>query len=247
MQIDEFIKLTKTRRSIRQFPPESFPDEYIERILEAARFAQSGANAQPWEFIVVKDKAKRARIADLVMESHKILFDIERTRVEELRHPAYRGGERQGQDNVAFSDAPVFIVVCIDPRPVQATVIGAQYLPTEGAPYAHVLKNAANATQILTLATAACGLASQWVSVNCTIEARLKELLNVPVELAVHTIIPIGYPAYSPAPTYRRELEEIVHYEEYDQTKYRSGDDIYDFIVNLRERTKPSYPAQKNV
>jgi nitroreductase len=245
MEIDDFIKLTRTRRSIRRFKPDPFPDECIDKIIEAARFAQSGANAQPWEFIVVKNKEKRARIVDLVMESHKTLFDIEKTRLEELRHPAYRGGERQGQANVAFGEAPVLIVVCVDPRPVMATVIGAQYLPAEGAPYAHVLKNAANATQIMTLAAAACGLGSQWVSVISTIEARLKELLKVPVELAIHTIIPIGYPAYTPAPAYRREPEEITHHEEYDQAKYRSGDDIFAYLLSLRQKTRQSYPDHK--
>ena len=244
MQIDDFIELTRKRRTIRQFKPDPFPDEYIEKILDAARFAQSGANGQPWEFIVVKNKAKRDKIIQLVLESHKVLFDMERTRVAELRHPAYHGGKRQGQVNVTFGDAPVFIVVCGDPRPVQATVIGTHFLPNEGGPYAHFLKNIGNATQILTLAAAACGLATQWVSINCTIEARLKELLNVPVEIAIHTIIPIGYSAYTPAPAYRRELDEIVHYEEYDRTKYRSGEDIYNFILKLRKKTIPSYPSK---
>ena len=102
----------------------------------------------------------------------------------------------------------------------------------------------ANATQILTLAAAALGLGSQWVSVNCTIEPRLKDLLDMPVELAIHTIVPVGYPAYTPAPAYRRELKEILHWEKYDRSKYRSGDDIFNFILNLRKRTIPAYPGK---
>jgi hypothetical protein len=80
--------------------------------------------------------------------------------VEELRHPAYCG-DRRGIPVGTFLEAPVFIVICADPRAVQATILEAQYLPAEGGPYAHVLKNMANATQILTLAIAACGLGSQ--------------------------------------------------------------------------------------
>jgi len=243
MQIDEFLELTKKRRSIRRFRPDPIPDEYIEKMLEAARWAQSGANGQPWEFIAVKDKATKDKITELIVESKKYVWDVERTRLEELRHPAFSKG-RRGEPVASFQDAPVFIVVCGDPRPVQATVLVTHFLPNEGGPYAHFLKNMANATQILTLAAAALGLGSQWVSVSCTIEPRLKDLLDVPVELAIHTTVPVGYPAYTPAPSYRRELKEILHWEKYDRSKYRSGDDIFNFILNLRKRTIPAYPGK---
>ena len=245
MQIDEFLGLTKKRRTIRRFKPDPVPDECIEKMLEAARFAQSGGNAQPWEFIVVKDKGTKKRIVELVAEAHRYNWDIERTRVEELRHPAYRGEGRHGEPTVTFGTAPVFIVICGDPRRVQATVIAAHFIIHEGGPFAHFLKNIANATQILHLAAAACGLGTQWVTVSAAIEPRLKELLDVPVELAIHTIVPVGYPAYTPAPAYRRELKEIVHYEKYDRSKYATGEEIYNFILKLRKQTIPSYPYKK--
>ncbi len=218
------------------------PNECIEKMLEAARFAQSGANGQPWEFIVVKDKVTKDKIVDLVAGSHQRTWDIEKTRIEELRHPAYY---RERRGTLYFHNAPVFIVICGDPRTVQATVLATHFLLSEGGPFAHFLKNIANATQILTLAAAACGLGSQWVTLNSTIESRLKDLLDVPVELAIHTMIPVGYPDYTPAPAYRRELKEILHYEKYDRSKYRSGDDIFNFILNLRKRTLPAYPPAK--
>ncbi len=245
MQIDEFMELAKKRRSIRRFKPDPFPDEFIEKMLEATRWAMSGANAQPWELIVVKDKETKNQIVDLVAEDHRYAWEIEQTRIEELRHPAYRGEGRHGEPTVTFKDAPVFIVICGDARRVQATVLAAHFMITEGGPLAHFLKNIANATQMLHLAAAACGLGAQWVSISKAVEPRLKELLEVPPELSIHTIVPIGYPDYKPAPSYRRELKEIVHYEKYDRAKYSSGDDILNFIVNLRKRTQPSYPYRK--
>ena len=47
MQIDEFLALVRNRWSVRRFKPEPVPDDYIEKILEAGRWAMSGANAQP--------------------------------------------------------------------------------------------------------------------------------------------------------------------------------------------------------
>ena len=64
MQFDEFVKLVRRRRSVRKFKPDPIPEEYIKEVLEAARWAMSGANGQPWEFIVVKDQATKDKMAE---------------------------------------------------------------------------------------------------------------------------------------------------------------------------------------
>ncbi len=240
MEIDEFLKVVRKRRSIRQFKPDPIPDEYIEKILEAARWAMSGANGQPWEFIVVKDGKTRNKIVDFCEDYRKQSWQIERTRISEFRHPAYIDGPA---GRPLFGDAPVFIVVLGDLRTYQASILTPHFLMGEGGPQGTYLKNMGNATQNLHLAAAALGLGAQWVSVSYSFEGRLKALLGVPEELTIHTIVPIGYPAHKPAPPYRRKLAEIVHYEKYDQSKHRSGEDIYEFLRELRQRTKPAYPG----
>src|SRR3970282_2020839 len=97
----------------------------------------------------------------------------------------------------------------------------------------------------INLAAAALGLGAQWVSVNKTWEERAKALLGIPPVLSIHTIVPIGYPAGKTSPPYRRKLEEIVHYDTYDQSKYRTGEQVQQFLAQLRHRTLPSYPAEK--
>jgi nitroreductase len=52
----ETIQTIRTRRSIRAFKPEPVPNETIQTILEAAMFAPSACNAQPWHFIVIDDR-----------------------------------------------------------------------------------------------------------------------------------------------------------------------------------------------
>ena len=52
------LEFIKERRSIRQYQEKEIPDNEIDMILEAGRWAPSGSNKQPWEFIVVKDKEK---------------------------------------------------------------------------------------------------------------------------------------------------------------------------------------------
>ncbi len=50
------LDIIKRRRSVRHFDGRALPDEQMEQILEAGRWAPSGANAQPWRFIVVTKK-----------------------------------------------------------------------------------------------------------------------------------------------------------------------------------------------
>lgn len=56
MNPDDLLDLMKGRRSIRMFKPDPIPDESIQKILNAARWCQSGSNKQPWRFIVIKNK-----------------------------------------------------------------------------------------------------------------------------------------------------------------------------------------------
>ena len=55
--------LFKSRRSIRSFKSEDIPNEYIKKILEAARWAPSAGNIQPWEFIVIRNPETKREIA----------------------------------------------------------------------------------------------------------------------------------------------------------------------------------------
>lgn len=62
----------KQRRSIRRFLPKPVPDEVIQDILECARTAPSGHNAQPWLIGAVSDSARKNLIADLVINGRFI-------------------------------------------------------------------------------------------------------------------------------------------------------------------------------
>ncbi len=60
---DIVLDVIKRRRSVRHFDGRDIPDEFMEAILEAGRWAPSGANAQPWRFIVVSKKEKLVDIS----------------------------------------------------------------------------------------------------------------------------------------------------------------------------------------
>lgn len=235
LNIEELTRLVRIRRSARKYKPDPVPDDQIDQILEVARWAMSGANAQPWEFVVTKDPATRAKMFDLVKEDRRVTDIMENTRLQEMRHPI-TGAFVQGSP--MFKDAPVIITVCGDPRTLQATVIYPQIMGSERETY-HL--NMGNATYLIHLAAAALGLGTQWVSVTPVLEARLKALLGIPDVFKIPAIVPVGHPDYKPAPPYRRKLDELVHREKYDMARFRTDEDIVDYIVRLRKRTTAAY------
>jgi len=67
LDAEALLKLIRSRRSIRKFKPYKLSKRELGMILEAARWAPSGLNVQPWQFIVVQDKEKIAQLARHIM------------------------------------------------------------------------------------------------------------------------------------------------------------------------------------
>ncbi len=63
-ETETILDIIKRRRSVRRFDRRKIPDEEMEKILEAARWAPSGANVQPWRFIVVTRRETLAALAE---------------------------------------------------------------------------------------------------------------------------------------------------------------------------------------
>ncbi|MBI2954851.1 MAG: nitroreductase family protein [Chloroflexi bacterium] len=239
MEIDEFLALVKKRRSVRKFKPDPIPDEYVEKILEAGRWAMSGANGQPWEFVVIKDQKTKDKLGDAVFEETKLAAAIELSRVKEMRQPWMRGIPEVIPASV-WTEAPVVILLCADPRTAQASVLSRVFDDRWIIP-----ENMAHTAQIIHLAAAACGLGSQWVTVTRVAEEILKPVVGIPPILRVLSLVPLGYPAYKSEPGYRRDLQDIVHFEKYDMSKSRSNEDVQEFIRSLRGHSRVQYPIYK--
>jgi FMN reductase (NADPH) len=231
MDIENFIDLLKSRRSIRAYKPDPIPDEYIQKIIEAARWAPSGGDSQPWEFIVIKRKEIKDKIADLFMESTKPLRQAELTREKDLRIPALE----MEMPEPGFKSAPVLIVLCGDARTNEAFPLTIyQKWGTEV-----FISNLAGAFLCMQLAAKSLGLGSQWVSATGSLmENKLKELLSIPEKIKIYDMMAVGYPAYQLGPRSPRKIDEMTHSERYDRSKLRTDQQIKDFIKNLRKRDR---------
>jgi nitroreductase len=229
MDYEVFLDLVRKRRSIRNFRTDPVPDEYVNKIIEAARYAPSGANSQPWEFIVVKDQAIKDRIVGIVSEQGEYSRKVELTREKDLRFSTLTGPVREP----GYKNAPVYIILCGDPRTKEAYPL----LTTLTRGDSHFISSLASAFLYMTLAATTLGLGSQWVSAtgNPFVKPLLKELLEIPHKLDIYDMLVVGYPAAQPKERFLRDRAEMVHHDRYNEDKHRSDEEIRDFIVRLRK------------
>ncbi|MBI4329813.1 MAG: nitroreductase family protein [Chloroflexi bacterium] len=231
MDMQGFLEIVHTRRCVRRFKTDPVPDEWIEQILEAGRWAMSGGNAQPWEFVIAKSQETRNKIFDVYHQHELHGHHMEMTRNPEFRHPIRANPP---EDKPTFRDAPVIIVIVGDQRTMASSVtVAALYTDS------HVFHmNMGNVTQMICLAAAARGLAAQWVSTSEMIEEPLKRALGVPDIYKIYSMVPLGYPNHR-ITSFRRPLGEITHREHYEMAKYRSDEQVISDIMKMPRGSPP--------
>ena len=229
MDYQSFLKLIEARRSVRSFKTDPIPDDCVDKIIEAARWAPSGGNSQPWEFIVIKDQKIKDRIADMVREMGQYTRKVEMTREEHLRF----GGPTSPAREPGYVKAPVFILVLGDPRTKEAYPLLTKL--TRGD--SHFASSLASAFLYMTLAATSLGLGSQWLSATGSpyVKPLLKELLGIPDKMEIYDMLVVGYTDQGPKPRFVREREDMTHYERFDRARDRSDDEIKQYIANLRK------------
>ena len=116
MNYDSFLELAKNRRSIRRFKPDPIPDEYVDKIIEAARWAPSGFNSQPWEFVVIKDKKLKDEVMKIVRPPRPAGASGF-SKMEDMCEPWMRVKRQPWRDpKMEFQSAPVIILLFGDTR-----------------------------------------------------------------------------------------------------------------------------------
>jgi len=223
MDYDSLLELVKKRRSTRKFKPEPIPDEYVDKIIEVARWAPSGANSQPWEFIIIKKPELKQKIIEYITDYNNLMRKLELLREPALQFKWTPPG---------YGDASVFILLCGDTRAKEAYPLNKVLQPNGNSIFNSSL---ANTFLYMTLAAAVLGLGAQWASVTATpyVQAFTKDLLGIPKELEIYDMLVVGYPGAEPRVRPVKALDDIVHHDGYDKAKHRTDAEIREAIIKF--------------
>jgi nitroreductase len=177
----EFLDLMLRRRSVRQFSDDPVPRELLEDALRVAGSAPSGANQQPWSFVVVSDPGVKARIREAAEHEEKLLYS-ERATQEYLDVLEPIGTDWQKPH---LTDAPHLVAIFEQPWGFDEN----------GEKHKHyfVRESVGIATGFLLAALHTAGLATLTHSPSPM--GFLKEILERPENERPFLLIPVGYPA----------------------------------------------------
>src|SRR4030095_6560930 len=166
MDTDNLLKIIQRRRSVRVYRSGKVSNKQLDTILEAARWAPSGANTQPWEFVVTRDRKKMKRVREIYSKEWK------QRKVEDPVHD-------KGLKKDYVGDVSVLVLVCGEARSKQVYLTTRQPADREKLFQASI----ANSVQQMMLTAASMNLGTVWVSVREEVEPELRELFKIPSEL----------------------------------------------------------------
>jgi nitroreductase len=227
VEYENLFSIIKKRHTVRQYRPDPVSMENVEKILDAARWAPSGNNSQPWEFIVVRDPRKRREVVDIFIEQSILL----RKKSDNWKHAPVKD---------YLERVSTFIFICGDPRFIPAYPRGTASVEIsrmyeENSRRIYIETITAAICNII-LAATALGMGSTWLSGagESITEAKLRSVLKIPDALDILCCIPLGYPASDrPSPRTPRPLENVLHMDEFDRSKWRSDEDVRRFCNDL--------------
>lgn len=213
--VEATMKVIQDRRSIREYTEEPVSERDLQMILESARLAPSGENAQPWRFIVVKDTVTRKMLGAVAGGGSGRRFTAEFvTKKMQERFISLQDEEKKkaafqkltsGQVSAFLAAAPVNIVVC-----------GKK--DVWDLPY-----DTSAAIENMLLMVTALDLGACWVIAPCIDirdEEHIKEILGVPEGFKIISIISIGHPTRPHRPRPRLAINELVFREKWGDNYY---------------------------
>ncbi|MGB8211029.1 MAG: nitroreductase family protein [Mycobacterium sp.] len=210
----------RTTGAVRDFTDQAVDDAVLARVLDTARFAPSGANAQAWRIVVVKDPDKRRRLRDSYLRGSKDYLAMVTAGLRPWAPTNDRDAEAAAlaAENVAapgglaehFDEAPVLLALFADLSMLAAVDRGAdRYTFAAGAsiyPFAWSVLLAAHDE----------GLGGVITTIAIREEEKVKAVLGAPDPLALAAVIALGYPVRRPRRLRRQPVASFVSVDSID-------------------------------
>ena len=225
---ESLMDVVRNRMTNRAFASYAVPREHFELILEAARHAPSGANAQPWHYIVVTDPAVKQEIGQAFVDEQQ-----RRARLHMVfPTPNYNG----------VKTAPGLIVIVADFRFIRAFPVlnddsELDRLYKKNAERI-LLQSVAASTMCAHLAAAALGYAVWWITAigQEEIQQKIKPRLGVPDELSLIDVMCFGPPLKASYKRWKKRLDQIMSWDRLDPKSVMTDAEIDEWIKTTRHK-----------
>lgn len=187
MNAEELLQIMNSRRSIRRYADRPVPREVLQRVLEAAAWAPSAHNRQPWRFVVITNPARRDVLAQAMGQRFRADLQADGLPAEEVELRAKRSVER-------ISTAPALIVLCL-------SMVDMDLYPDSRRHHAETLmavQSVALAAQNLLLMAHAENLGACWLCAPLFCPDVVRDALDLPEDWEAQALFTVGYPAEQP-------------------------------------------------
>jgi F420 biosynthesis protein FbiB-like protein len=176
--------LIKSRRSVRRYTTESIPRQTILRLLEAAVWAPSAHNRQPWRFAVLTQATVKERLAQAMGARLRTDRTTDGDDPADIERDVARSYAR-------LTGAPVLIVVCLSMADMDVYPDSCRARNE----WLMAVQSTAMAAQNLLLLAHAEGLAACWICAPLFVPDLVRDTLALPQDWEPQGVITLGWPA----------------------------------------------------
>ncbi len=206
----ELYEAMSTLRAVRRLKADPIPAATLQRVLQAAAWAPTGGNVQPWRVVVVQERALKQRLGALYEARWKAYTADRRARdagapteAQEKTARMLAAGDRLAAH---FGETPVVAVFCFNPELMAITDAAQPRISVVGGASVYT------AVENFLLACRAEGLGCVLTTLLCEVEPEVRELLGIPQPWATACAVPVGWPlGLGHGPISRRPVEKLAH------------------------------------
>jgi len=188
----DLYEAMSTLRAVRRLKPDPIPAAVLDRVLEAAAWAPTGGNAQPWRIVLVTDPAPKRTLGELYAASWQRFaagYEARAATAPEADRDREMRTIAAGNHLAAhFHETPAIAVFCFNPKLMAITDIKLDRVSVVGGGSVYT------AVQNLLLACRAEGLGCVLTTLLCEHEPAVKTLLEIPDPWGTAAAVPMGYP-----------------------------------------------------
>ena len=223
----DLLSTLRTTAAIREFVDEPVDDETLRRILDTARFAPNGGNAQSWRVVVLHDIDKRRQLRDIYLEGWRLYLAMraaglrpwapvtDRAREYDVVAQAQADDAANGRPFLGdfperLDEVPALLVLLADLRLLAAVDRDLDRYTFIGGASVYPF-----AWSIL-LAARAEGLGGVITTMPVYREDEVKAMLGVPEEFAVAAVLALGRPRHQPTKLTRKPVDDFTTVDAFD-------------------------------